>query len=135
MDTALETNTNDEIQVLRLKLEVVEKELQFTINRAEKAETELEQFKQLYKIDGNVDGGRCCRRCGALSTADDPPRVVAQVCAAPPPPPPPPFNLLPTNFAPHGTSLSDGIASITLNHMQENGSQQVKQATGRHIEI
>lgn len=143
METALETNTNDEIQVLRIKLEVVEKEMQLTIDRAAKAETELEQFKQLYGIGaGNDDGGRC-RSCGGLpssttsvtaSAAVDDPNRVAQVIAAPPPPPPmPKFNLPPTNSAPHGTtttSLSDGIASITLNQRGDS-AQQVKNATGR----
>lgn len=147
MESAIETNTNDEIQVLHVKLEVVEKELQLAIDRAEKAESELEQFKKLYNIgDSNDDSGRC-RSCGtalpATSAADDPNRIV-QVPAAPPPPPPPmpKFNLAPTNFTPLRTtattstsSLSDGIAAITLNHTRNDDNQQVKNATGRHIYI
>lgn len=54
METTIETNNNDEINVLRIKLEIVEKELQFAISRAETAETELEQLKNLYRISSEV---------------------------------------------------------------------------------
>lgn len=51
MESTIETNNNDEINVLRIKLEIVEKELQFAISRAEKAE---EQLTNLYKTSSNA---------------------------------------------------------------------------------
>lgn len=55
METTIETNNNDEINMLRIKLEIVEKELQLAINRAEKAENEVEHLQNLYKNKWHVE--------------------------------------------------------------------------------
>lgn len=137
METAIETNTNDEIQVLRLKLEMVEKELQFAIDRAERAEREVEQIKLLCRLNSG-EGNAATKSSTRINYAEffgDEPTNVRTHAPPPPPPPMPPFNLPPTNTSPHGSSLSDGIA-FTLNSMRENNSdtnnQQVKPATGRY---
>lgn len=55
METTIETNNNDEVNMLRIKLEIVEKELQLAINRAEKAESDIAQLKSLYKNKRHVE--------------------------------------------------------------------------------
>lgn len=142
METTIETNTNEEINVLRIKLEVVEKELQFAIDRAEKAEAELEQFKQFYRSSStfkkSVENNQNCCACGPTISGI---MSTASIITAPPPPPPPMpnFNLPPltTNSLRSGVSLSEGIAAFTLNNARESGNssvsnQQVKPATGRY---
>lgn len=151
MENAIQTNTNDEIQVLQIKLEMVEKELQFALERAEKAEQELEQFKQLYNNSScsNLNSNNVNRMDASTLTTPTIENSEIEIVRAPPPPPPPmpKFNFTPANFAPFGTtttasSLSDGIASISLNNTRQNifdeNNQQVKQqpqqATGRSID-
>lgn len=138
METAIETNTNDEIQVLRLKLEMLEKELQFAIDRAERAEREVEQCKLLYRLSSEANNTATNNSTSNNDTQllGHEPGNVRALAPPPPPPPMPKFNLPPTNASPHGTSLSDGIAAFTLNNMRENNcntnNQQVKPATGRY---
>lgn len=55
METTIETNNSDEVNMLRIKLEIVEKELQLAINRAEKAESDIERLQSLYKTKRHVD--------------------------------------------------------------------------------
>lgn len=157
MEATIETNTNEEINVLRIKLDVVEKELQFAIDRAEKAEAEVEQFKLLYRSSScnsrkPFDLNQSCGVCGTTITVTLPPpsqssQATASLSSVPtlPPPPPPPM----PNFIFHhkyetrgsSVSLSDGIAAFTLNNARESlesisseSNQQVKAATGRCID-
>lgn len=132
MDSTIKTNTNDELNILRVKLDVIEKELQLAIDRAEKAETEFEQLK----ISRDSMKDKCCICHNRLSNLSD--KLAADVVVTSPPPPPPPmpnYSLFPTNQMTNGVSLSEGIAAFTLNNAREGDSssisnQQVKQATG-----
>lgn len=139
METTIETNNNDEINVLRIKLEIVEKELQFAISRAEKAE---ELLKNLYKCSSHalaqsshesaavvtmVKCSHCNNYCdsaeqSSTSTASSSATIVT--CLPPPPPPPMPnFKPIPVNLTRYGANLSlrDGITAFTLNNPRETG--------------
>lgn len=125
MENAIETNTNDELNMLRVKLDVIEKELQLAIERAERAEAELEQFKF-----NRISIHNKCHLCGcnvALSMATN----TTEILRPPPPPPPlPNFQFHNTNQNADAVSLSDGIAAFTLNNAREGDSKQTKNATG-----
>lgn len=127
MESTIETNNNDEINVLRIKLEIVEKELQFAISRAEKAEEQLTNF---YKNNSNalaqsshestssaiamVAATVKCSHCGnycdinadqlststaatSLSSPSTSTKIVKECLPPPPPPPMPNFQLFPVN--------------------------------------
>lgn len=149
METTIETNTNDEINVLRIKLDVVEKELQCALSRAEQAETEL--TKLLKARIGDCDTSSrpatawpsICSHCGCTieMTADTATAAAAaqpEAMAAPPPPPPPmpAFQLHTGTFSASVTSLKDGISAFALNNprqIDDNASQrQSKPATGEY---
>lgn len=134
METTIQINNNDEINVLRIKLEVVEKELQLAISRAEKAENELEQLKNLYINSSHVGSAKShssndtesaviCSHCGHsfhLQSPSSATTATAVTCLPPPPPPPMPnFKPNPVNFNQYGTSLKDGITAFTLNNQRE----------------
>ncbi|KAL5284541.1 KIAA1598 family protein [Megaselia abdita] len=75
LDKTLEKTTNEEITVLKLKLEILEKQLQLALDRAETAENELRKL-----------------------TKTPVPKTVSTKPSLPPPPPPPlPKTLLYTN--------------------------------------
>ncbi|XP_031633265.1 paramyosin isoform X2 [Contarinia nasturtii] len=137
METTIETNNNDEINVLRIKLEIVEKELQFAISRAETAETEVEQLKNLYRNSSEIGTSHKttvkCSHCGNLfdgtmqssmstpsssSTTSTSTQAITQICLPPPPPPPMPDFKIPV--ARYGASLKDGITTFTLNNPRES---------------
>lgn len=147
METTIETNTNDEINVLRIKLDVVERELQCALSRAEQAEIEL--TKLLKTRTGDCDTSSrpataspsICSRCGCTIeiTDDTATAVVTAAAVAAPPPPPPPmpsFQLHTATFPECATSLKDGISAFTLNNprqIDDNASQrQSKSATGEY---
>lgn len=77
MDKSLEKTTNEEIIVLKLKLEIVEKELQLALERAESAESELKKLHHLKSASSIL--------------------VVDKPSLPPPPPPPIPKTILYTN--------------------------------------
>lgn len=154
METTIQTNNIDEINVLRIKLEVVENELQLAISRAEKAENQVEQLKNLYKSSnvGNaqshssndIDTAIVCTQCGhsfqLQSSSSESACVSTATCLPPPPPPPMPnFKPIPVNFNRYGASLKDGITAFTLNNQREmddnfsicSNSDGKKSATGR----
>lgn len=79
MDKTLEKTTNEEITVLKLKLEVLENQLQLALDRAETAENELKKLHQYHLNATTV------------------PIVVTKPLLPPPPPPPLPKTLLYTN--------------------------------------
>ncbi|XP_055323291.1 shootin-1 isoform X2 [Sitodiplosis mosellana] len=149
METTIETNNNDEINVLRIKLEIVEKELQFAISRAEKAE---EQLNNLYKNSSYALAQSShesaatttaaaavsrvkCSHCGnycdsaeqsstssAASSSSSSSSSSTTVTLPPPPPPPMPnFTPFPVNVTRCGASLRDGITTFTLNNPRESG--------------
>lgn len=135
METTIRTNTNDELNVLRVKLDVIEKELQLAVVRAEKAEAELERSQ----VSRAPVRGTCCACSSRAFINSDAEAAEAAVPSRPPPPPPPPpmpdFALFPTNSLTNGVSLSDGIAAFSLNNARQGDSssvsdQQVKRATG-----
>lgn len=151
METTIETNNSDEINVLRIKLEVVEKELQLAISRAEKAENDLEQIKSLYKtnssnrntsiatttISSNEPPTVCCLICNSTIEPKASTSSLTSITTSPPPPPPMPNFKLPTvNFTKSSiVSLSDGIEAFALNNMRQvdtdENSLSKKPATGR----
>lgn len=129
MEATIQTNYSEEIQVLQIKLEMVEKELNFAIERAEKAEAELESLrrcspnKHKYGMTTVPDFGKP----PSLLMLPPPPNP-------PPPPPPPPmpkFNLPPVGINTNGTSLHDSIATFTLTGRGNTHNNQQVQATGR----
>lgn len=137
MESTIKTNTNDELNMLRVKLDVIEKELQFAIDRADNAESHLEQLK----ISRDSMKNKCFICNNRLSINNEKlieTEMVAMITKPPPPPPPMPnFSLFSTNNSlTNGVSLSEGIAAFTLNNAREGDSscisnQQVKkQATG-----
>lgn len=153
MENTIKINTNDELNVLRIKLEMIEKDLQMATERAEKAEAELEQLKYLRKNCQNLRDSTnistiCCVCNGTVTsnpTQNDAVRESATLPPPPPPPMPPPppppmqkFNLPPTNSVKNGVSLSDGIAAFARNNARQGAgssinvkNQQVqKKATG-----
>lgn len=148
MENTIKINTNDELNVLRIKLEMIEKDLQLAIDRAEKAEAELEQLKYLRKNCRNsresIPNSICCVCNGALNPSQmeavKEPTTLPPPQPPPPPPPPPPmqrFNLPPTNSVKNGVSLSDGIAAFARNNARQGAgssinvkNQQVQKATG-----
>lgn len=153
METTIKINTNDELNVLRIKLEMIEHDLQLAIDRAEKAETELEQLRHLRKNCLNsresIPNTVCCV-CRSFVTTnpaenDDAMREPTTLPPPPPPPLPPPppvqtFNLPPTNSVKNGVSLSDGIAAFARNNARQGAgssinvtNQQVQKATGWYI--
>lgn len=108
METTIEINKNDEINMLRIKIEVIEKELQLALNRAEKAENDLEHMKNTYK---NCD---CIGKSSSTSSTQ-----VLNVLPPPIPPPMPNFKLNPVNLKQFG-SLKDGITAFSLNNQRQN---------------
>lgn len=158
MENTIKINTNDELNVLRIKIDVIEKDLQMAISRAERAETELEQMKLTHMNCVNSRdsiGKAICRMCRntyyTTRNADGeiilgrPTSSEATAPAPPPPPPPPPplppaehkFNLPPTNSVKYGVSLSEGIAAFARNNTRQGAggcinvkNQQVPKATG-----
>lgn len=155
MEATIETNNNDEIQILRIKLGVVENELQLAINRAEKAESELKQLKQSNRIDRMIvnterphdkrgphsqisnDSAMHCAKCGqslteSIESSASARASIASVVNEKPPPIPPPmpnFKIAPIRC---GSSLSESIAEFTLNNTSNSQSSQPKKtATGR----
>lgn len=133
METTIQTNTNDELNVMRVKLDVIEKELQLAVVRAEKAEAELERSQ----VSRNSVQGTCCACSNRASKNSEAEAAEAAVPSRPPPPPPPmpDYALFPTNSLTNGVSLSDGIAAFSLNNARQGdscsiGDQQVKKATG-----
>lgn len=129
--------------MLHIKLDIVEKELQFAIDRAEKAEAELEQLKQCYRSSYNLQkpfesyANSSGIRTPWAAASDTTIETVQSTAPPPPPPPMPIFNLPPVILVQSGVSLSDGIAAFTLNNAQtldsgSVGNQQVKTATGRY---
>lgn len=155
METTIKTNNNDEINVLRIKLDVVEKELQLAITRAEKAEIELEQIKNSHSscsrstssVVADETKSDCCLLCGSILTTQQqkhaPKSPVIPTLPPPPPPPMPNFKLPTINFEPNGNvSLNDGIAAFTLNNARQfddsislsNRTESTRQrATGRYL--
>lgn len=153
METTIETNNNDEINVLRIKLEVVEKELQIAISRAETAENELEQLKNLYKNPSQLGSTMAqsshesttmvlCSQCGSSNALQSPSTTTTASTSLPPPPPPPMpnFKPIPVNFTRCNASLKDGIQTFTLNNPREQDTDNIsissnpdvkKSATGR----
>lgn len=142
METTIETNTNEEIKVLRIKLEVVEKELECALNRAELAESEVDLLKARL---GGCETGSICSRCGcdvaaAVATAAaSGTTTAAQPPPAPslPPPPPPPMpqsQLHVGTFSNSVTSLQDAISGFALNNMRQidDPASQPMQATGEY---
>lgn len=150
----METNYNVEYEMLQLKLEVIESSLQTAIDRAEKAEAELERVKRLYEskygpLDNNYDFDKQQKthhqqmkqysienkstNTSPIEIVQPPTFKISAPSKAPPPPPPlppPQFNLTPTNNH-SGTSLTDGVAGMILRNQRVGaGNQQVK-ATGR----
>lgn len=147
MEATIETNNNDEIKILRIKLDVVEKELQLAINRAEIAESELKQLKQSNKMIENTEmphGMRLqsqtsndstihCTKCGqslteSIESTSSARTSIASVENEKPPPIPPPmpnFIIAPIRC---GSSLSESIAEFTLNN---TSNSRKKPATGR----
>lgn len=147
METAIETNNNDEINTLRIKLEIVEKELQLAINRAEIAENQVEHLQNLYKNSRQVESvlphsvenvaesttttiaPALCTQCGQSlqSTVSNASSITSVSCTAPPPLPPPPpppmpdFIPIPVNFNRSSASLKDGITAFTQNNPRESG--------------
>lgn len=141
METTIETNTNDEINVLRIKLDVVEKELQCALSRAEQAENELAAHKaRIANSDTCTESATAwpsiCSRCSCTIELIDA-SAASKVAAPPPPPPPmPTFQLHVGTFAQCATSLKDGISAFTLNNQRQiddNASlTQSKPATGEY---
>lgn len=138
METTIETNNNDEVNMLRIKLEIVEKELQLAINRAEKAESDIEQLKSLYKNKRHVENAPplsttqsvgesaiataaetptslVCTHCGqsfqsTVSNASTSTSTasITSVACTLPPPPPPPM----PNFKPIPVNLNRCESSL-----------------------
>lgn len=161
METAIQTNNNDEINVLRIKLEIVEKELQVAISRAEAAEYEVDKLQNLYKTNshvGNISQSQSshdntesasvmiCSYCGhslqlpCESSIASASASITTACLPPPPPPPMPnFKPIPINFNQSSTSLKDALTSFTLNNQREtddnfsicSNPDAKKSATGR----
>lgn len=148
METAIQTNNNDEINVLRIKLDVVEKELQIAISRAEMAENELDKLKNSYKRNnhlGNIaqlhsshdtesaESVMICSHCGhslhissssAIVNASNHTITTTACIPTPtqPPPPPPPmpnFKPIPFNLNQSGASLNEALTAFTLNNHRE----------------
>lgn len=151
MENTIKINTNDDLNVLRIKLEMIEKDLQLAIDRAEKAEAELEQLKYLRKNCQNSrepnENNVCCVCNGTVTSIPTQKEATKEEPATLPPPPPPPmppppppgqtFNLPPTNSVKNGVSLSDGIAAFARNNVRQGAgssinvkNQQVQKATG-----
>lgn len=118
MEESIQTDFAQEIQVLQLKLEVVERELAIALGRAESAEAEVGRLR---------------------TTPPPPPTPPTQPLLPPPPPPPmppppPAFNSPPVRRTPGGqaTTLFDQINGLTLNdHTADDQTQQVGQAKGK----
>lgn len=151
MENTIKINTNDDLNVLRIKLEMIEKDLQLAIDRADKAEAELEQLKNLRKNCLNSrepnENIVCCVCNGTVTSNPIHTEAAKEEPATLPPPPPPPlppppasgqkFNLPPTNSVKNGVSLSDGIAAFARNNARQGAgssinvkNQQVQKATG-----
>lgn len=134
--------------MLRIKLEIVEKELQFALSRAEKAE---EQLKNLYRSSNYaltqsshesttatmVKCSHCGNYCDSAEQSPEQTSTASSTLPPPPPPPMPDFKPIPNTGC--GASLRDGITSFTLNNPRESGDNvsicsnpdRKKSATGR----
>lgn len=156
MEATIETNHNDEINMLRIKLDVVEKELQIAISRAEIAECEIERLQNLYKkpchtVSKSVAQSTptdspttVCSHCGNAFQSSSSASELVTIAPLLPKPPPPPTPM--PNFKPNPVhlvrccgSLKDGITSFTLNNPRETAdnvslssdADTKKSATGR----
>lgn len=119
MEATIQTDFAQEIQVLQLKLEVVERELAAAVARAEAAETQLVRLQTVSQ---------------APAPPPPPPPALPPPPPPPMPPPPPAFNQPPAKRTPAGgkpTTLFDQINGLTLNDRTNHEDQQVGQATGK----
>lgn len=118
------------MESLRIRLELMETELELSKQQTEIAEEELRQLKASIRLS-------------AKYTAIDSMPTITTILTKPPPPPPPPPPMpiinQNTNIRSRSGSLtlSDAIAAQKLNH-QSNGQQQLilsKKATGRDFPL
>lgn len=116
------------MESLRIRLELMETELEISKQQTENAEEEFRQLKASIRLS-------------AKYTAIDSMPTFTTALPPPPPPPPPPMPLInqTTNIRSRSGSLtlSDAIAAQKLTH-QSNGQQQMtlsKKATGRDFPL
>lgn len=124
----IQRSVNSEVESLRIRLELMETELEISKQQTENAEDELRQLKASIRLS-------------AKYTAIDSVPTLTTSLPPPPPPPPPPMPLINQNTNIRSRSgsltLSDAIAAQKLNH-QSNGQQQMalsKKATGRDFPL
>lgn len=125
----IQRSVNSEVESLRIRLELMDTELEISKQQTENAEEELRQLKASIRLSAKYTA---IDSMTTLTTSLPPP---------PPPPPPPPMPLInqTTNIRSRSgsLSLSDAIAAQKLNH-QSNGQQQMalsKKATGRDFPL
>lgn len=142
MEATIQSNYKEEIQMLLVKVEMLENELRLANDRADKAENELADLKRMSFIKYHLDNVDPLYQDNLISFAPTPKQPAkAQETQQPipppplpPPPPPPPmpkFNLPHTNITKNGTSLNDSIAAYEFKMGNDNIHNQQVQATGR----
>lgn len=109
MDKTLENSTNEEITVLKLKLEILEKQLALALDRAETAENQLKKL----------------RECHVTTISK---KVDKKPLLPPPPPPPLPKTLLYTNNS--FKEFRHQKPSTSPNDHSKNQDQQVESTGG-----
>lgn len=147
METTIQSNYEEEIQMLLVKVDMLENELKLANDRADKAENELADFKKLSFVKYHLDNMGTLYQDNLISFAPTskqltelqetqqppsaPPAPTPPSLPPPPPPPMPKFNLPHTNITKNGTSLNDSIAGFEFKMGNDNTHNQQVQATGR----
>lgn len=139
MEATIQSNYKEEIQMLLVKVEMLENELRLANDRADKAENELADLKRMSFIKYHLDNVDPLYQDNLISFAPTPKQPAKaqetqQPIPPPPLPPPPPmpkFNLPHTNITKNGTSLNDSIAAYEFKMGNDNIHNQQVQATGR----
>lgn len=109
MDKTLEKTTNEEITVLKLKLEILEKQLQLALDRAEMAENELKKHLDKQTVSSIV---------------------VTKPLLPPPPPPPLPKTPLYTNNSFKQYRHHQKPTALLNDHCKIQNQQQVESTGG-----
>lgn len=123
MENAIENNFSEKIQLLELKIDMLEKELEITIKRAEKAEYELDELRRLSKKQkiSSIDGIKLTNSNN--STPIKPPPV---------PPPMPNFNLVANKNSSFLFDKRKNLNSNMDNNDKNNSNSYVKRQQAKN---
>ena len=132
MEETLEKNTNEQIEMLQIRIDLIEKDLEVANDRAMKAEEELRELRRSFRASQVVTCVECANKAKKLVEINEPAKP-----ALPPPPPPPPLPIAGGMIKVNSNSidtLNGAISSCSLNKIDdEDKNKHAKNtATGKN---